>query len=337
MPRRQPLMSTVHPNPDGRVCGRGFTLIEVLTAVGIIAVLVGISVVAFRFVGDGARGGSVRVTLENLRTASAEAESAGMFRRQPSGMWVQPPAVATVPPFNNGTWNNGVQEFWRKPLDLASSAELPIRSPGLVTEQKSWVTVNPAIRNTAIALAMMQSVPAARKGLEALPDTTVKLPEFWDATRSYTQGTVVIFDHGTGATQGLHVYSAARAVTAGVAPTLNTDSSDWTRDFAGVLDPWRNPIIFVPSAGIHVGREYVTGRTYKQGERVFVVGANRTYYVCIAATTTADPSVTTAWRNVSLAANPQPIRAPDGKPFWMSAGPDGDFDTPQDNVNSFDQ
>jgi prepilin-type N-terminal cleavage/methylation domain-containing protein len=69
-----------------------------------------------------------------------------------------------------------------------------------------------------------------------------------------------------------------------------------------VLDGWGNPILFCPSGGL---------------------GS-----VCLNVKVT--PSLT----------SPQPpavVTSPDGRPFWASAGPDGDFVKGDDNIYSFQQ
>lgn len=71
------------------------------------------------------------------------------------------------------------------------------------------------------------------------------------------------------------------------------------------LDAWGNPIIFVPASGLLV--------------RSSVNKAHPNAY------DQADPDT------VLL------IQSPDKKPFWASAGPDGDFSSGDDNIYSFEQ
>jgi hypothetical protein len=76
-----------------------------------------------------------------------------------------------------------------------------------------------------------------------------------------------------------------------------------------LLDGWGNPIIFVPRGGIHVLIKNQTS------------GSNDTYLVRSTGTaliTTSDPPMTGSER-----------------PFWASAGQDGDFTQGADNVYSF--
>jgi prepilin-type N-terminal cleavage/methylation domain-containing protein len=68
-----------------------------------------------------------------------------------------------------------------------------------------------------------------------------------------------------------------------------------------VLDGWGNPILFVPAGGL------------------INVYTNTN---------------TASWPGPSTFASP--IRSPDGRPFWVSAGPDGDLMRGDDNIYSFD-
>lgn len=65
------------------------------------------------------------------------------------------------------------------------------------------------------------------------------------------------------------------------------------------LDAWRNPIIFVPGGGLADVQSY-------------------------------DPTTATKL------SNPFTVKSPDGRPFWVSAGPDGNIRTNSDNIYSFE-
>jgi hypothetical protein len=66
-----------------------------------------------------------------------------------------------------------------------------------------------------------------------------------------------------------------------------------------ILDGWGNPILFCPSGGL--------------------------LNVCVNVKNTTSPQI------------PLVITSPDGRPFWASAGPDGDFVKGDDNIYSFQQ
>ena len=78
-----------------------------------------------------------------------------------------------------------------------------------------------------------------------------------------------------------------------------------------VLDGWGNPIIFVPASGLY---DIYTGLVYVN---VTIVGTNHISFTG------------------SLVSVNKPVTAPDGRPFWVSAGPDGNFVLGDDNIYSF--
>jgi hypothetical protein len=70
-----------------------------------------------------------------------------------------------------------------------------------------------------------------------------------------------------------------------------------------ILDGWKNPIIYVPSGGL------------------------TNVYVTQGAPTTTSGVSTATYRMVT-------VQAQDGRPFWASAGQDGDFSFGDDNLYS---
>jgi type II secretory pathway pseudopilin PulG len=341
--------------PAGHRC-RAFTTVELLTVVGILVVLATISVIGFRYVGDRTKGNTVRITLETLKGLTQEAEAAGAFSRQPPGVWEPDNTWVRIDPAMAPYANNQIPDFWRRQdvsSTVATSATAAAWSPGSLRRDQLSPTVGtfdvdalptatgndwrdaPAIKNTAIALGLLRNIPGPAKTLDSLPNSVAKLPVFWSATATYTTGSRVLYratSNGTVNGGPMYVYVAARNVTAGSAPVPGTDTADWRRDAATINDGFGHPILFVPASGMHVGAAYVSSRSYDVGDRVFTGnGAARTYYECIAPAGAGDaPPNGTYWRAAT------PVRSPDGKPFWASAGPDGNFDTPGDNLYSFE-
>lgn len=74
-----------------------------------------------------------------------------------------------------------------------------------------------------------------------------------------------------------------------------------------LLDDWGNPIVFVPASGL--GRTIAMGLPFSP----VYVGGNAT------------------------TGTPNTIQAPSNRPFFASAGPDGNFATGDDNIYSFEQ
>lgn len=342
------------PSGSGRRGAAGFTTVELLTVVAILVILVAITVIGFRFVGDRAKGNTVQVTLESLRGMLQEADSAGLLRRQPPGLFQSDNVWVRIDPDGNGPYNNGlIPDLWRRhDVSVQSAASVAIWSPGNVTAARlpsAWADFDlsasgdgannwrdaPAIKNTALALAMLRTVPGVAKSLDSLPNSVTRIPEFYSSSSPYSRGQRVIFRQNNNAslfTGPAAVYVAQRDLAPGIAPTPGSDNTDWARDFGAILDSFGNPILFVPASGLHLGTRYSASRSYAPGDRVFTAaGTARSYFECVAQTTPGtSPANTSFWRPA------QPVRSPDGKPFWASAGPDGDFDTPADNLYSFE-
>ena len=87
-----------------------------------------------------------------------------------------------------------------------------------------------------------------------------------------------------------------------------------------VLDAWGNPIIFVPGGGLAGG----------SGADAMYVGGKAGDTNAVQVMNNLDPATTPP------ANQRHPIRSPDNRPFWASAGPDGNFLTGDDNLYSFE-
>jgi hypothetical protein len=83
-----------------------------------------------------------------------------------------------------------------------------------------------------------------------------------------------------------------------------------------LLDGWGNPIIFVPRGGMHV---YIMNQATKVND-LWLVRSTGTSDLGPATSPTADPPM-----------------AGNERPFWASAGQDGDFTLGEDNIYSFQQ
>src|SRR5205085_11015114 len=104
----------------------------------------------------------------------------------------------------------------------------------------------------------------------------------------------------------LHRYVALTIAVSG-APTPG-GSAEWRDETDApihvplILDAWNNPIIFVPGSGLRV--------RLLNGKKSLDPADNTQTYV---------------------------IQSPDKRPFFASAGPDGDFAKGDDNIYSFEQ
>ena len=277
---------------------RGFTLIEVMTVIGIIIILVGIAVFGMGKIMGGTKEKATRNALENLRSMLSEYEvvSKGL-NRQPGQQWFND---AAVPPAQVSIWKDG------NPTDAATTTWEP--DPALVPQDVDKASGTGThgrynadqIANTQLVLSMMLQAPSVKTMMAALPAAQVMEP----VPASVPGGSKLLVQQANGL-PGPYAGASARPM-----PAL-------------VLDGWGNPIIFVPSGGL------CGGSNNKTDPDAMLVGGK------------ADDPDSKAVVAVDPATNPpancvRQIRSPDNRPFWASAGPDGDFRTGDDNVYSFE-
>jgi prepilin-type N-terminal cleavage/methylation domain-containing protein len=274
-------------NPHTRY--RAFTLIEVLTVVGIIAILVTLVVLGVGHISKVGREKSTHITMGNLKNLMAEYElTVGGFTRQPPYMW-----------FTNGTTPPTMAiDIWKDGIPGNAIAIEPVYAPRNVTIAMAFPLAanspryaSDAVANTQLVMGMLSQVPKNKTVLSQFPSS-----QFMEAVPavpsplSRTELTV----------------GAGRAA----APPV-------------VLDGWGNPIIFCPAGGLS-GQG---ASTAANPDSMWIGGKP------------GDPSAKAiVWKaGGALAANEiPPIQSPDHRPFWASAGPDGNFCTADDNIYSFE-
>jgi len=248
---------------------RGFTLLEILIAVAIIAILIGMAFVGMRAMGRGASENDTRVRLGTARALLndfLDATKGGTGKRpQPQG-WdyndfdgstpfiVLPGDVApngkglnfwTLPSYQDTNLNNAREEG--EPI-------VPLVAPG----PYSATAANEPYQyyNTRVAQRLIQSIPAVKAQLNSMPSNVIE--------------------------------TTAAPPPPGFRPTANAKH---------LLDAWGNPILFVPGGGL--------------------MGVRREGYSAV--------------NDIN-----NPIKSPDERPFWASAGPDGNFAEGDDNLYSFE-
>jgi len=96
-----------------------------------------------------------------------------------------------------------------------------------------------------------------------------------------------------------------------------------------LLDAWRNPIIFVPPPAM-TGSMSLADRYGLRGLKV--EGFSGTYRMLNPDGLDEDTGGSKYPQNATEAAQ----KLPHYRPFWVSAGPDGDFQTHDDNIYSFE-
>ena len=280
---------------------RGFTLIEILITIGIILLLVGIAVYGIGKVGDAAKGRAVGATLGNLKGMIAELDAtAGLTGRQPSKWYVGNAAQASTS-FAAGAsiWKDGDPTTATVPVEraLAPAGSLAKESSGAGSGNLPPRYNSDAVANTQLVMGLLLAVPKNKTTFQQLP------PE-----------------------------QMMEAIPAGVTTTKLTISTDRRPVPALPLDPWGNPVIFVPGSGLTVAQPFDSSRSYPAGS--YVSSGSQIYRAktgIAGAGENAPPG--DAWEQVTAA--PKTV-SPDGRPFWASAGPDGDFQAADDNVYSFE-
>lgn len=241
---------------------RGFSLIEVLTAVAVIAILAAIALVGMRSIFGGSQENETKVMLKNLSGMLATAETTGL--KTPKEWYWGPGAIKSA----GANPLLGMQaDFWKVPYRSGSNPDdpaLPLPAPTVANKNLN----STAVRNTHVAMAHIQSNAANQVAMQSIPQAKqVKL----DTTDNPSTGV------------------------------------DETR-YPLILDSWGNPIIFVPASGLGATGVYAPASPLAGAVRLSVMKAGDNYPI---------------------------IKAPDNKPFFASAGADGDFQTGDDNVYSF--
>jgi hypothetical protein len=258
----------------------GFTVLELVTVIGIIMVLMALLVVGVGHVIGSTKARQTKVMLENCRNLLAEFEVTIPLDRaqaQPSQMYVSDNLVkrANVP----------LLDLWHL-YDPAEMKVAPYYGSLHATSKKTFGPVVQeaperfacdAVANTQIAMGLLQAAPANKSTISSLPaDSMLEAPR----------------------------------VAAGPGNVSKLTPLGGKPNPPVLLDGFKNPIILVPSSGI----------------RVSITDPN-------------NPGQATL----------RIIKAPDNRPFWASAGPDGFFTDPdetktgpnlkpygEDNIYSFE-
>ena len=314
----------------------GFTLIEVMVAVGIILLLIGILIVGISFVGRSAKEKATRVTLKNVQAMFGELDAKTRLRNQPT-QWSWRgedivPTAAHAPlalnfftaPYRNDFNTNGFTGNGNGTLSADDGPDA-LDGPGLF-DADAAAALQPAmtarhasraVLNTQLVLVQFRAIPPIRSQLEQLPKEQQMTLQWRGGTRPDPGPDAVLFTgddvaagedvhyfEGNFVENGGVMYRCKRAHQAQSAPTSGADWEEEvdikgaTRSVPVLLDAWQNPIIFVPSGGLAVRLN-------------------------------SDKDDNTAGENAI-------IKSPDNRPFWASAGADGNFRNGDDNVYSFE-
>ena len=325
----------------GSVRGGAFTTVELLVVIGIIVVLAGIIFIGLGKVTGSAKDRVTRQQLANLKGMLADYEAQTRFATSPPAwLWWNGATVVNAPSavYQLGT-NAYPINFWRDPYrvnnDPAERSD-PVANPGLVTTDGLGTPQRQqaiAVVNTQIAISAMLGLPANRTRMENLPGEQ-KLVFDWRDGNVDTPDTNYFSNPTPGATlpgtycPGARVrFQGANYIALPAYPVPgNSNPSNTThwRNTQGqpvsplLLDGWGNPIIFVPASGIRV---LLLG-----GKSTYDIADNEQRHIIVSPEGTVENNGT---------ATPRIQRV--GRPFFASAGPDGNFATGDDNIYSFEQ
>jgi len=280
---------------------RAFTVIELLIVIGIITVLISMLFVAYTKVINSRHVSDTKTMLQTASTLLSNYEQATHFNRPlpdlsgatvtwtPAGLpvsaWNAPSATAYNLPIY---WNQGLE-----PLPVAAATPpLPEVAPYAIStdfligtvQGKNYPNVSPA---SGLPQELVDTI-CVMYALQSIPDNAAIISNIPTQSKLSLQ-----MNLGGGTT------------------TVNL-----------LLDAWGNPILFAPGFGVsgiatHLDDSYSMSATYNQGD---LVSYNHQFYTWISPTPgntapTPGTNIGTLWGGIC---------APSLRPFWLSAGPDGD-------------
>jgi prepilin-type N-terminal cleavage/methylation domain-containing protein len=291
-----------------------FTLIEVLVVMTIIVILLALFIAGYKQWSASAARANTSARIESLNGMLAFADSAG--HNQFVSQWFFPSDLAAATP---GALALDAEQFGC----VAQEAE---DTPEVVKISGTNKTVGNCSRMNALAYMTFAigtyatntyPAPASFSGSS---DWFYPMPSTYTPTNSNNQG--IYYGIMTklavlpGNSASLSKLPSNEVTT--VAPVSGSYTASYPTATITlmnpnpppvVLDGWGNPILFCPGSGI------VTN----VNPAVTVGGLTNVY---LNTTTGSSQGATT-------------ITSPDGRPFWVSAGPDGDFARGDDNIYSF--
>ena len=279
---------------------KAFTLIELMVVIAILAILISIVAYGISRVINHTKVAATRVTLQNLRSMVSEFEvTTKGLTRQPGHMY-----------WNNVDYLSKTTSFdiWRDadPSDNLAANNVPEPDPALAPADVQ--------KDTNGSLVMPNNEPNQRYKSDGIANTQLVMQLLRQAP----------------ANKSLLGQLPASQLMERVPDTIGDDNDpklsfiQQRPDPPLVLDAWGNPILFVPAGGL-CGVDDVNS-----AQSMWVGGP-------------PDPGHTKGSKQVKKipAANNSdetgPIKSPDNRPFWASAGPDGNFCTADDNIYSFEQ
>jgi prepilin-type N-terminal cleavage/methylation domain-containing protein len=274
-------------------------------------------------------------------------------------------------------YSNYQLDFWRTPMRTGPSTAVPgvpnyldcLDAPkGSLANDPMVRNASRAVLNTQLAMRIILATQSNRTAIAQLPADRKMVPEFESGNLSSgmggSNGLITGMDglSGTGDDGGDTVQTVVYCVNncvryqgatfrcvkanAGASPPVPTtppnapaSNTNWVQDDNPtplILDAWGNPIIFVPATGLinvftGAGTPDATVAALPPPIGSIPAGISRRLPAITSPEGQNDPNY-----GPPAVAVP-PGQKPPGRPFFVSAGPDGDLSTGDDNLYSFEK
>ncbi|MDB5323878.1 MAG: hypothetical protein JWN40_5509 [Phycisphaerales bacterium] len=301
-----PAVGSGNKEPHVRLNRRGFTMIEILVAVGIIAALTAMLFLGFKYVSQSSRGNLSHTTLQNLRGMLTEYEQTGGRMDDLNAIYADLVDSANVP----------------TPLPAVPTPPVPSPLAGSIAEDGRERFGEGTIRTQRVIRRLM-AVPSVKAIVEGLPPDAQLRVQFQAGT-TYLPGDEVIVVPNKNVIDFYVCKTLTKSAPPGAAwQHMGLTGEPPIHHTPVIADGYRNPIWFAPITGL--GVEPMSSRS-ANGVNLQANG-NGTY---------ASPNQTIlspGWLKKTV--NGTQIKI--GRPFFASAGEDADFSKGDDNHYSFEQ
>ncbi|HEY7115674.1 MAG TPA: prepilin-type N-terminal cleavage/methylation domain-containing protein [Tepidisphaeraceae bacterium] len=281
---------------------RGFTLVELLTAIAIIAILASLAFLAFRHVSSTGRANRTKVAMETGRNILTEYEHRGA-------------RMAAV--------YAAYQDLVVAPNTDPKTAQLPV--PVDSVGEQGVARFGPAVIRTQRVMRRLMAVPAVKEAVKSLPKDAMMTLESCPQLGGflYQPGDEVAVPSGN-KTQPYDYWQCNAKDTPGGPPGggwqhMGGNGEPPISHTQLLLDGNNNPIIFVPPGGLAGVNQMYKG----SGDPKDPTNYNQPTQLVQAPGAAPSPT-----------AGGQPIGS---RPFFVAAGDDGYFNRGDDNHYSFDQ
>jgi type II secretory pathway pseudopilin PulG len=292
-------------------------MIEILVVIGIIAALTAMLFLGFKHVSKSGRDNQTHVALQNLRGMLTEYETGGGRMDDLNAIYADIVDSASV----------------QMPLPAAPTPPLltPLRSP--VSEDGKERFGEGTIRTQRV-MRRLKAVPSVKSIVDNLPPDAVLEVQFQTGVK-YLPGDELIAVSQVGGKNQVDYYFCSGTTSTTAAPPgapwkhMGASGEPPIHHTTVLADGFHNPIWFAPITGL--GVEPTSTRPTKNGVNLQYNGKDASGNdIFGSANQTILPP---GWQNKVVSGATIKI----GRPFFASAGVDGDFSLGDDNHYSFEQ